>query len=59
MVTTNQLERLRKDSAELSNYVHKLTKRGKEELAHKVQKKIVFIDDYIDELKLQSEQERY
>jgi|TARA_B110000908_G_scaffold7891_1_gene9866 phage shock protein A len=54
MVTTNQLERLRKDSAELSNYVHKLTRKGKEELAHKVEKKRAFLDDYINELELQS-----
>ncbi len=31
MVTINQLERLRKDSAELGHYVHKLNKKGKNE----------------------------
>ncbi len=50
MVTTNQLERLRKDSAELGHYVHKLNKKGKNELAHKVEKKRRYLDDYISEL---------
>jgi phage shock protein A len=50
MVTTNQLERLRKDSAELGHYVHKLNRKGKNELAHKVEKKRRYLDDYISEL---------
>lgn len=50
MVTTNQLERLRKDSAELGHYVHKLNKKGKKELAHKVEKKREYLDNYISEL---------
>ncbi len=54
MVTQNQLERLRKDSTELSHYVHKLTRKGKEELAHKVERKRMFLDDHINELELQS-----
>ena len=56
MVTQNQLERLRKDSAELSNYVHKLTRKGKEELAHKVERKRMFLDDHINELELRTKQ---
>jgi hypothetical protein len=50
MVSTNQLERLRKDSAELGHYVHKLNRKGKNELAHKVEKKRQFLDDYILEI---------
>lgn len=50
MVTTNQIERLRKDSAELGHYVHKLNKKGKKELAHKVEKKRKYLDDFISDL---------
>lgn len=50
MVSTNQLERLRKDSAELGHYVHKLNRKGKNELAYKVEKKRKFLDDYILEI---------
>lgn len=50
MVTTNQLERLRKDSAELQHYIHKLNKKGKTGLAHKVEKKRDYLNDYISEL---------
>ena len=50
MVTTNQLERLRKDSAELQHYIHKLNKKGKTRLAHKVEKKRDYLNDYISEL---------
>lgn len=50
MVSTNQLERLRKDSAELGNYIHKLNKKGKKSLAYKVEKKRAYLDTYISEL---------
>lgn len=50
MVNLNQLERLRKDSAELGHYVHKLNKKGKKSLAHKVEKKRAYLDEYISEL---------
>lgn len=50
MVTINQLERLRKDSAELGHYVHKLNKKGKNELAYKVERKREYLDNYISEL---------
>jgi len=50
MVTTNQLERLRKDSVELSHYIHKLNKRGKTQLAFKVEKKREYLDTHISEL---------
>ena len=50
MVTTNQLERLRKDSAELQHYIHKLNKKGKTTLAHKVEIKRNYLNTYISEL---------
>ncbi len=50
MVTTHQLERLRKDSAELSHYIHKLNKKGKTQLAFKVERKREYLDSYISDL---------
>jgi len=50
MVTSHQLERLRKDSAELSHYIHKLNKKGKTQLAFKVERKREYLDTYISDL---------
>ena len=50
MVTTHQLERLRKDSAELSHYIHKLNKKGETQLAFKVERKREYLDTYISDL---------
>ena len=50
MVTSHQLERLRKDSAELSHYIHKLNKKGETQLAFKVEKKREYLDTYISDL---------
>ena len=50
MVTTNQLERLRKDSAELQHYIHRLNRKGKTDIAHKVERKRDFLNSYISEL---------
>jgi len=50
MVTTHQLERLRKDSVELSHYIHKLNKKGKTQLAFKVERKREYLDTYISDL---------
>jgi hypothetical protein len=50
MVTTHQLERLRKDSVELSHYIHKLNKKGKTQLAFKVERKREYLDSYISDL---------
>ena len=44
MVEPNQLERLRKDSRELGHYIHKLQKRGKQDIAYKVAKRQSFLD---------------
>jgi len=52
MVRTNQLERLRKDSQELGHYIHKLHKRGKADIAHKVAKRQTFLDTAISEAEL-------
>ena len=50
MVTSHQLERLRKDSAELSHYIHKLNKKGETQLAFKVERKREYLDTYISDL---------
>jgi hypothetical protein len=50
MLTTNQLNRLRKDSSELNHYIHKLNKKGKLNLAHKVEKKRDYLESYISDL---------
>jgi len=50
MVTLHQLERLRKDSAELSHYIHKLNKKGETKLAFKVERKREYLDTYISDL---------
>ena len=50
MVTSHQLERLRKDSAELSHYIHKLNKKGKTQLAFKVERKREYLDTFISDL---------
>lgn len=45
-----QLTRLQRDSAELKHYIHKLHKRGKTDLAYKVERKRNFLDSYISDL---------
>jgi hypothetical protein len=52
MVQTNQLERLKKDSQELGHYIHKLNKRGKADIAHKVAKRQLFLDTAISQAEL-------
>lgn len=47
MVESNQLERLRKDSRELGHYIHKLQKRGQDDKAYKLSKKLTFLDTAI------------
>jgi len=58
MVSTNQLTRLRKDCAELGNYIHKLNKKGNDTLAHKVEKKRAYLESYISELSSNNESEK-
>lgn len=49
-MNSNQLERLRKDSREISHYMAKLKKLGKDKLAHQMLKKQEYLDARIHEL---------
>jgi|TARA_A200000113_G_C8661399_1_gene289238 hypothetical protein len=44
-----QIERLKNDSRELDNYIHRLKKKGKSHLAHKLSTKQAFINQTIAE----------
>lgn len=44
-----QLERLRKDSKELSHFIAKLQKQGNKDRAYKLAKKQAFLDQTIEE----------
>jgi len=46
----NQIDRLRKDSQDLKHYIHKLNKKGKQDLAYKFLKKQNFVEQQIKEL---------
>ena len=46
-----KIERLKRDSRELENYVHKLVNKGKHDIANKVKKRKDFLDYHIAELK--------
>jgi len=52
MVNAQQLERLRRDSRELGHYIHKLQKRGKEDVAYKVAKRQSFLEAAIAQVEL-------
>ena len=45
----NQIERLKNDSRELDNYIHRLRKKGRDNLAHKLAKKKTFLNQTIAE----------
>lgn len=45
----NQIERLKNDSRELDNYIHRLRKKGRTDLAHKLSKKQSFLNQTITE----------
>lgn len=49
-----QIERLKKDSAELDNYAKKLEKKGEIQRAKKIQKKREFIERALSEVKQNS-----
>ena len=51
-MSTNQIERLRKDSRELGHYIKKLEKKGKYDKIHIMKTKQQWIDDDIDELEI-------
>lgn len=44
-----QIERLKNDSRELDNYIHRLRKKGRTNLAHKLSKKQQFLNQTIAE----------
>jgi hypothetical protein len=43
----NQIERLKNDRRELDNYIHRLKKKGRDNLAHKLTVKKAFINQTI------------
>lgn len=45
----NQIERLKNDSRELDIYIHRLTKKGKDNLAHKFKQKQAFLNQTIED----------
>jgi hypothetical protein len=49
-MSTNQIERLRKDSRELGHYIKRLEKKSKYDKIHIMRTKQQLIDDSIDEL---------
>lgn len=48
----SQIDRLKKDSQDLKNYIRKLNKKGKEDQAYKLAKKQDFLDQRIKEIEL-------
>ena len=48
-----QLERLKKDSKELQNYVRRMSGKGRDELAYKLDRKRQYLDHLISELQEQ------
>ena len=52
-----KIERLKRDSRELENYVHKLVDKGKIDIANKVRKRKDFLDYHIAELKKVGQEE--
>lgn len=46
-----EIERLKKDRNETSHYREKLLKKGKSDKAFKMQKKIEYLDEYIENLR--------
>ena len=54
-----QIERLRKDSRELTSYARKLEQKGRADLAHKVSKKQSFIEQHIEDMVLAEGEKSY
>jgi len=48
---SSKLERLKRDSNELKNYMKRVEKEGNQELAYKLRKKYEYLSTRIDELK--------
>ena len=49
-MTSNQLERLRRDEREMGHYKARLKKEGKEQLAYRIQKKQDYLSARIQDL---------
>jgi len=49
LMPKNQIERLKNDSRQLDNYIHRLRKRGKDNLAHKITMKREYLNQTINE----------
>ena len=49
-MTSNQLERLKRDERELGHYLARLRKEGKTMLAHKIQKKHEYLHSRITDI---------
>lgn len=52
---SSQIERLRKDSRELSQYANKLEKKGRTDLVYKILKKQAFIEQHIEDMILEKQ----
>ena len=52
----NQIERLKSDSRELDNYIHRLKKKGRDNLAHKLTIKRTLLNQTIAEYEINSSQ---
>ena len=49
LMPRNQIERLKNDSRELDNYIHRLKKKGRDNLAHKLAVKKSYLNQTIAE----------
>ena len=49
-MTSAQLDRLKRDCKELDHYIHKLNKKGRNDLAYKINRKRDFLNQHIQEL---------
>lgn len=50
LMTTNQIERLRKDAREMGHYLARLKKQGKQKQAYAIQKKQEYLHARIEDL---------
>lgn len=52
-MTPIQLEMIKKDCRELTHYIKKLHKRGKDDLAHKLEVKLDYMESMVTEIRYQ------
>jgi hypothetical protein len=55
MIESNQIERLRRDSRELGHYIHRLNKKGKNDTAFKIAKRLTFLNTAIQQIETQAQ----